>query len=84
MTARQLTVQLTEQGQPTADPVLRRLVCGQQDGHDKVGGVASGGQRAATLAGLVEWTLIDVLTVQVSLPDGDQPHLREGAVTRSV
>lgn len=46
---------MTETGHAPIDPVRFWLAGGQEDGHDKVGGVTSGGQGATSGAGLVHW-----------------------------
>ena len=73
-----LVIQLAETGAPSLDPVLDRLVRGQQDGQHEVGGVTGGGQHALPLAGLVNRALVALvrhvnLVHEVRLePDGGQ------------
>ena len=71
----QLIVQLTQQGHPTANPVLLWFVRGNLHANDKVGGVASGGEGTPPLTRLVHWTPVGTGFRQVRALARLQPHL---------
>lgn len=67
-------IQLAQESTASLDPVLHGLVCGQQYGQHKVGGVTSCGQDAPTLAGLVDgWAVAFVRFIDFVLLLGLQP-----------
>lgn len=55
-----LVIQLAEACNPAVNPVFLRLVRRYLNGHDVVGGVASGGQGPSASTGLVHRTNINV------------------------
>ena len=69
-------IQLTEQRHPPVDPVALRLVSGQVDGQDIVGGVTGGGQRAPPCRRLVHRTLVRLLLFKLGRLPRLQPDLR--------
>ena len=71
----QLVIQLTQQGHPTANPVLLWFVWGNLHGNDEVGGVAGGGEGTPPLARLVHWTLVGIGIWQFRPLAWLQPHL---------
>ena len=79
-----LVIELTEQSDPAADPVLFRLVWRQHHADDEVGRVTGGGQHPTPLAGLVDWTPVHGLVGDVRLPARLQPHLQFRNRFRSV
>jgi len=51
-------IELAQGGDSAVDPVALRLVGGELDGEDIVGGVARGREDTATCTGLVDWSRI--------------------------
>ncbi len=79
-----LGAELAEQCHPSSDPVLSRDVGVKCHCNDIIGGVASGGQRAAPLTGLVDGCHVTHPLGKVLLLDRLQPHLGDREVTEAL
>ena len=71
-----LCIQLAEQGYTPSDPVALRFIRRNLHHDDEVGGVTGGGQRTATLAGLVHGRLVDHLFGEFRTLQRFQPDLK--------
>lgn len=79
-----LGAELTEQCDPSSDPVFCRHVGVERHGDDIIGGVASGGQGAAPLAGLIDRRHVTHPLGKVLSFDRLQPHLTEREETEAL